>query len=100
MPTLDVVVSCPILSSFRVQQVAGLFDLPLAEKAVQSFRVEAPDLEVDWRIGLIVGPSGSGKSTIARRLFGNRLYENAPGRKIGRWSIAWAIGRSRKSSAY
>ncbi|MGO8749417.1 MAG: hypothetical protein ACLQNE_25950 [Thermoguttaceae bacterium] len=78
MPTLDVVVSCPILSSFRVQQVAGLFDLPLAEKAVQSFRVEAPDLEVDWRIGLIVGPSGSGKSTIARRLFGNRLYENAP----------------------
>ena len=78
MPTLDVVVSCPILSSFRVQQVAGLFDLPLAEKAVQSFRVEVPDLEMDWRIGLIVGPSGSGKSTIARRLFGDRLYENAP----------------------
>ena len=33
---------------------------------------------MDWRIGLIVGPSGSGKSTIARRLFGDRLYENAP----------------------
>jgi GNAT superfamily N-acetyltransferase len=70
----EVTVRCPVYRSFRVDQVAGLFDVPLAEKAEEHFRVEMPDLGGDWRIGLIVGPSGSGKSTIARELFGERLY--------------------------
>lgn len=75
---LDIVVQCPVFDSFRVQQVAGMFDVPLAEKATQRFSVELPNLtsELDWRIGLIVGPSGSGKTTVARRLFGSRLVEN------------------------
>ena len=33
MPSADVVVTCPVFDSFRVQQVAGMFDVPLAEKA-------------------------------------------------------------------
>ena len=58
--------ACPVVhDSFRVQQVAGMFDVPLAEKATERFPVELPDLAEDWEIGLIVGPSGSGKSTVA-----------------------------------
>jgi GNAT superfamily N-acetyltransferase len=57
-----------------VQQVAGLFDVPLAEKATERFQVELPDASEAWQIGLIVGPSGSGKSTVARRAFGDNLY--------------------------
>jgi len=74
MPTIDVTVSCPVYDSFRVQQVAGMFDVPLAERASERFRLELPELGDAWRTGLIVGPSGSGKTTIARRLFGDRLY--------------------------
>lgn len=74
MPTLNVTVSCPIHDSFRVQQVAGLFDVPLAEKATERFAVELPDASDEWQIGLIVGPSGSGKSTVARRAFAEELY--------------------------
>jgi len=74
MPTFDVTVDCPIHDSFRVQQVAGMFDVPLSERASERFHVEIPYLGDDWKIGLIVGPSGSGKSTIARELFGRRLY--------------------------
>jgi GNAT superfamily N-acetyltransferase len=77
MPTLDIQVDCPVFDSFRVRQVAGMFDVPLAERAAARFRMDVPDGIAegdDWRIGLIVGPSGSGKSTIARRLFGERLY--------------------------
>lgn len=75
MPTIDVEVACPVFSSFRVQQVAGMFDVPLAEKATERFRVDMPELdETPWKIGLIVGPSGSGKSTVSRKLFGDRLY--------------------------
>ena len=74
MPEIDVTVDCPVFDSFRVQQVAGMFDVPIAERASERFRVEIPELGDQWRIGLIVGPSGSGKSTIARRLFGDRLY--------------------------
>jgi GNAT superfamily N-acetyltransferase len=74
---LEITVQCPVFDSFRVQQVAGMFDVPLAEKATQRFAVELPELHAEpgWRIGLIVGPSGSGKTTVARRLFGSRLVE-------------------------
>ncbi len=74
MPTIEATVTCPIHDSFRVQQVAGLFDVPICQRASERFRVELPELGDEWRIGLIVGPSGSGKSTIAQRLFGDRLY--------------------------
>jgi GNAT superfamily N-acetyltransferase len=74
MPSLDVVVSCPVYDSFRVQQVAGMFDVPLAEKATARFEVDVPGTDEEWQIGLIVGPSGSGKSTIANRAFGTDLY--------------------------
>lgn len=77
MPSVDVVVQCPVHDSFRVQQVAGMFDVPLAEKATERFQVELPGEGEDWRIGLIVGPSGSGKSTIARRSFEAELYAGA-----------------------
>jgi GNAT superfamily N-acetyltransferase len=50
-----------------VQQVAGMFDVPLAAEQTQRFTAELPGPDEDWDIGLIVGPSGSGKSTIARR---------------------------------
>jgi len=78
MPNLDVTVTCPVHDSFRVAQVAGMFDVPVAERASERFRVQIPDLGDSWRTGLIVGPSGSGKSTIASRLFGERLYRRRP----------------------
>lgn len=71
MPIIDFTVSCPVYDSFRVQQVAGIFDVPLAERATERFCVELPDAREDWQLGLIVGPSGSGKSTVARRAFAN-----------------------------
>jgi GNAT superfamily N-acetyltransferase len=74
MPLVDLTVSCPVFDSFRVAQVGGMFDVPIAERASERFRVEIPELGDDWQIGLIVGPSGSGKSTVARELFGDRLY--------------------------
>lgn len=77
MPTVDVVVESPVHDSFRVQQVAGMFDVPLADKCREEFSVELPGQEEVWQIGLIVGPSGSGKSTIAREAFGEALYESS-----------------------
>ena len=67
MPRVDVVVRCPVHDSFRVQQVAGMFDVPLAAEQTERFTAEVPGLDEAWEIGLVVGPSGSGKSTIARR---------------------------------
>ena len=67
MPCVDVIVRCPLYDSFRVQQVAGMFDVPLAAEQTERFTAEVPGLDEAWDIGLIVGPSGSGKSTIARR---------------------------------
>ncbi len=74
MTKVDVQVSCPVFDSFRVQQVAGMFDVSLAEKCSERFSVELPTPEEHWDVGLIVGPSGSGKSTIAREFFSEELY--------------------------
>ncbi|MGC4005042.1 MAG: GNAT family N-acetyltransferase [Pirellulales bacterium] len=65
----------PVVDSFRVRQVGGMFDVPLADKAIETIAVDVPALDVPladdpWRVGLIVGPSGSGKSSVARALFG------------------------------
>jgi len=77
MPSLNVVVGCPVYDSFRVQQVAGMFDVPLAEKAIERFSVELPGLDEPWDVGLIVGPSGSGKSTVAGEFYAQELYRGA-----------------------
>lgn len=74
--TKTVRVSAPVYDSFRVRQVGGMFDVPIAQKAESVFTFEIPPLDGDWRIGLIVGPSGSGKSSVATELFGDRLYRH------------------------
>ncbi len=66
-------VDCPVVDSFRVQQVGGMFDVPIAERARASFEADVPSMDEPWTMGLIVGPSGSGKSTIARRAFADHL---------------------------
>ena len=43
MPFIDVTVDCPVFDSFRVQQVAGMFDVSLSERATERFRVEVPE---------------------------------------------------------
>ena len=40
MPRLDVVVSCPVYDSFRVRQVAGMFDVPPQDELREEFSVE------------------------------------------------------------
>ena len=71
---MHISLSCPVYDSFRVQQLAGMFDVPLAERLTESFDVELPADDESWQVGLIVGPSGSGKSSVARQAFGDSLY--------------------------
>ena len=84
MQTVHAVVECAVQDTFRVKQVAGMFDLPLDAGSWSSFSVEIPSLEDVWNIGVIVGPSGSGKTTIAKKAFGDRL--------VDRWE--WPLNRS------
>jgi hypothetical protein len=71
----DITVDCPVFDSFHVRQVAGLFDVPLQQRAREQFAAEVPGVDEPWEIGVIVGPSGAGKSTIARAAFGDNLYQ-------------------------
>ena len=74
MPRVSVVVESPIHRSFRVEQLAGMFDVEIERKTRQEFHVEVPGLDDEWKVGAIVGPSGSGKSTIAREAYGKDLH--------------------------
>jgi energy-coupling factor transporter ATP-binding protein EcfA2 len=61
----------------RVHQLAGIFDVPLADEITRTWEVELK-LPDNWNIGLITGPSMSGKSVVARELFGAHLVESWP----------------------
>ena len=43
MPSISIEVTCPVFDSFRVQQVGGMFDVPLAHRASQRFQVDVPE---------------------------------------------------------
>jgi ABC-type lipoprotein export system ATPase subunit len=85
MPVVRAVAECAVRESFRVQQVAGMFDMPLAKRMREEFAVEVPELGDAWRVGLIVGPSGSGKSCLAREMFGKDVTRSR------RWPKGQAI---------
>lgn len=70
---VSVEVTTPIIRSVRVAQLEGMFDVPQAARASQSWQVELPIEDKPWHVGLIVGPSGCGKSTVARKLFPEQL---------------------------
>jgi GNAT superfamily N-acetyltransferase len=78
MPMVTHAAECPIRSSFRVEQVASMFDVPLEQASRLSLAVEVPSPSDDWTIGAIVGPSGSGKSSIARAAFGDAVMTTHP----------------------
>lgn len=78
MPRIEATVTAPIVPSFRVHQVTGMFGMPLEAESRASFAVEVPGLDESWTIGAIVGPSGSGKSTIARQAFGPAVITSFP----------------------
>jgi len=43
MPSVEIEVACPVFDSFRVQQVGGMFDVPLSHRASERFKVDVPE---------------------------------------------------------
>jgi Fe-S cluster assembly ATPase SufC len=74
MPVTDIVVETPINKTFRVLNVASLYDLTLGKTSKEKWHVNLPIEDKSWKIGLIVGASGSGKTTIAKNIFGKKAY--------------------------
>lgn len=70
-----ITVEAPVPQTARTAQLAGLFDVPLDQRQVQTWDHELPYETRDWHVGLIVGPSGSGKSVLARKAWGDRLRD-------------------------
>lgn len=62
-------VQSEVKATARAVQLAGMFDLKLADASRMSWDVDLPLSEKPWNVGLIVGPSGSGKTQIASHLF-------------------------------
>ena len=75
MLKLDCHLLCTLRDSFRIRQVAGIFDLPIADTSRAHVRAQLPGLTEPWEIGMIVGPSGSGKSAIAKAAYRTNLVQ-------------------------
>jgi len=73
MQSTHLVVESAIRPTPRVQQVRGMFDLPVEATSRVEWNVHLPLDERPWHLGLITGPSGCGKSTIARQLWPNAV---------------------------
>jgi GNAT superfamily N-acetyltransferase len=68
MPTIHILKKSAVRSSFRVEQVRGMFDFSL-DHVTHEHTADLPLDEKTWQIGLICGPSGAGKSTLAAEAF-------------------------------
>src|SRR5262245_31091914 len=77
MGTVRVQLLTPVGRTFRVEQVAGMFDVRPEENVRHDLVAEVPGVEETWTIGAIVGPSGSGKTTLARAAFGDCVWEES-----------------------
>ena len=75
MPRIKHVVECDYTPTFRSQKVAGMFDVPVADKLRKEWDVDFPIEERGWQIGLIVGASGSGKTTLAGKAFDTAMHQ-------------------------
>jgi len=74
MREIDLQLQCPDISdTFRVRQIAAMFDLDPAAHTRHHVLASVPDLSDPWQIGAIVGPSGSGKTALAKAAFGRAL---------------------------
>ena len=73
MPSIDCLITAPVIKSPRVLQLSGLFDVPPTERSEKRFQIQLPIENIPWNVGLIVGPSGSGKTTVSREAFGGQL---------------------------
>tara|TARA_S200002703_G_C3769722_1_gene236993 strand:- start:29 stop:1108 length:1080 start_codon:yes stop_codon:yes gene_type:complete len=63
------------ISTFRTEQICGMFDLNPEKKLIKEFNFDI-DLNFDWQIGIIVGTSGSGKTSLAKKLFKDSYVRN------------------------
>ena len=60
---------CSDFNSYRAARVKSLFNCESG--ANFSISANLPELNGDWKIGVIVGPSGSGKTSIGRMIWGD-----------------------------
>ena len=68
----EISVEKDIKDSFRVAQIRKTYGID-GKKVKETFygNIEIPE---NWNIGVIVGKSGTGKTTIAKKLFGDYIY--------------------------
>jgi ABC-type lipoprotein export system ATPase subunit/GNAT superfamily N-acetyltransferase len=69
----DITLSTDVVKTGRLLQMAGMMDVPVEEKAKQTWHHQLPIEERDWQVGLVVGPSGAGKSVLANKLWPGEL---------------------------
>ena len=75
MSRIDLDLRVPIISSAKVLQVSGMFDVPEKRHSNVEFHFDVPLDAQPWQVGLITGPSGAGKSQVARALFPDALID-------------------------
>lgn len=78
MPRIDCEVRSGVKRSFRVEQVAGMMDVPLPPEdgaVTRSWSVEWPGLDQPWTVGAVVGGSGKGKGVVTRAMLGDDFLE-------------------------
>jgi len=87
MPIIAIEVHCPVFDSFRVQQVGGMFDVPLAQRASQRFQVDVPPWILEK--GVALGGEGEDHET---GTVSDLAASEASARSSATDPVPWQIG--------
>ncbi len=85
MTRIEIQLDCPVFNSFRVQQVAGMFDVPLAEKVREELSIELPE----WLLDQLPRPLGEGQGEGAAT---TTEYDRRPHPLLRGEGTDWQIG--------
>lgn len=80
---IEIKLQSEVFNTFRCQAAANSLDIDVKKKSVHKLNINNVNIPKDWNVGIIYGNSGSGKTTMAKKIFGENIFnvklnENLP----------------------
>lgn len=72
---VEITLKSEVFTNFRCKMACDSLDIIAAKKSVHHLKIEGIKPPDNWNLGVIYGASGSGKTSLAKKLFGEDIFQ-------------------------